>query len=90
MIIAQIAQTGGQKTEISTTNHLKTEISMVWKSLLLVLYIYYRFGIECYNIYIIIVINSFLFLLLFGAFDILITSTIIHEHTSIQAMIIAQ
>ena len=26
MIIAQIAQTGGQKTEILTTNHPKTEI----------------------------------------------------------------
>ena len=29
MIIAQIAQTGGQKTEILTTNHQKTEMSMV-------------------------------------------------------------
>ena len=29
MIIAQIAQTGGQKTEILTTNHPKTEILMV-------------------------------------------------------------
>ena len=39
MIIAQIAQTGGQKTEILTTNHPKTEILMVWKSLPIVLYI---------------------------------------------------
>ena len=29
MIIAQIAQTGGQKTEILITNHPKTEILMV-------------------------------------------------------------
>ena len=29
MIIAQIAQTGGQKTVIFTTNHPKTEILMV-------------------------------------------------------------
>ena len=29
MLIAQIAQTGGQKTEILTTNHPKTETLMV-------------------------------------------------------------
>ena len=29
MIIAQIAQTGGKKTEILTTNYPKTEILMV-------------------------------------------------------------
>ena len=39
MIIAQIAPTGGQKTEILTTNHPKTEILMAWKSVPSVLYI---------------------------------------------------
>ena len=29
MIIAQIAQTGGQETEILTTNHTETEMLMV-------------------------------------------------------------
>ena len=29
IITAQIAQTGGQKTEVLTTNHRKTEILMV-------------------------------------------------------------
>ena len=39
LVIAQIAQTRSQKTEILTTNHPKTEVLMVWKSLPILLYI---------------------------------------------------